>query len=226
MKNAVCPWVARSLEVRSCQPFDFQCGRLAQLVRALLSHGRGHRFEFCIAHYVGLLRVCFGFFSAQRASFQIDLRHTWLRRYEAASMPCRTRRRLRWHWRQNGVGQVLLPSINGRSAANVCSRWSACSGSRSIVMLSTHLSGASTVVSIVLRSLVVTMTPLYRSPKFKLIRMCALSRRVVKKAPSAMHSLFPDPWPECEGSWTWTLDFQDPLNPTADSNPGHRSESK
>ena len=119
VKNAVCPWVARSLEVRSCQPFDFQCGRLAQLVRALLSHGRGHRFEFCIAHYVGLLRVCFGFFSAQRASFQIDLRHTWLRRYEAASMPCRTRRRLRWHWRQNGVGQVLLPSINGRSAANV-----------------------------------------------------------------------------------------------------------
>ncbi len=26
-------------------------GRLAQLVRALLSHGRGHRFEFCIAHF-------------------------------------------------------------------------------------------------------------------------------------------------------------------------------
>ncbi len=30
-------------------------GRLAQLVRALLSHGRGHRFEFCIAHSVWLL---------------------------------------------------------------------------------------------------------------------------------------------------------------------------
>ena len=30
-------------------------GRLAQLVRALCSHRRGHRFEFCIAHFCKLL---------------------------------------------------------------------------------------------------------------------------------------------------------------------------
>ena len=36
-------------------PF-FVFGRLAQLVRALLSHGRGHRFEFCYAHHLQMLK--------------------------------------------------------------------------------------------------------------------------------------------------------------------------
>ena len=53
----------RETGVKSCNPLQnlhamemqkaviHAIGRLAQLVRALLSHGRGHRFEFCIAHY-------------------------------------------------------------------------------------------------------------------------------------------------------------------------------
>ena len=37
---------------------DVRIGRLAQLVRALRSHRRGHRFESCAAHYSFIRSPC------------------------------------------------------------------------------------------------------------------------------------------------------------------------
>ena len=62
---------------------DFSSGRLAQLVRALASHARGHRFKSCIAHHPRAevaerqTRCVQGAVSLRACEFESHPRHHW-----------------------------------------------------------------------------------------------------------------------------------------------------